>query len=443
MSLFNTLRVGASGLGTSSMSLAVIGDNIANINTVGYKRSSASFADAIPQAVATLGGAAQLGSGAVNGDVAYSFQQGMLTGSGSPMHMALSGRGFFQVSDGTSNYYTRDGSFDVDQNGYLVTGSGMRVQGYNAVGGDPSSVPGDLRLNQLQLPGQATSELTLRANLDAGSDVGTALADARAAGLDGLSGTTMDEISGMDSVYTTSITVYDSLGEAHDVVLAFEKTDAESNTWTWSALADGGELQLGGSAGEAGQAFEIASGEVSFDGDGELQNFSQVHSNTPWNFTGANAQKISFDLGSSDDGAGKLTQNSDLGSTTFSIAQDGYPMGEMTSQRVDADGKIYGIYSNGQEEVLGQLAVATFASEGALERGGGNLWMETVNSGEPALGVPGEGIRGDLQSYALERANVELEDEFVHMIQAQRAYQANSSVVRTANDTLQQLVNLL
>lgn len=442
MSLFNTLRVGASGLGTSSLGLAVIGDNIANINTIGYKRNQATFADAMPQAIATLGGQAQLGSGARSGSMATAWGQGILDGSGVGTHMAITGGGFFQVSDGENNFYTRDGSFGVDADGFLTSGSGLKVRGFNAVNGDLSAVMSDIKLDQTVVPGSASSLIDMRANLSADAEEGTTLAALRANGMDGSGAVEMSELSGSNSVYTSSVTIYDSLGRAQDVVMAFEKTDAANNEWTYSMLVDGGAAEVGGVAGVEGSALEIGSGTISFDSDGNLSSVTPSAAAPAWRFTGALDTDLELDFGQNPDGIGSLTQEGGS-STTYSVGHDGFGVGELTTTRTDPNGQIFGIYTNGEERLMAQVGLATFDAASGLQRAGGNLFQATQASGDPALGVAGSGGRGDIASYALERSNVDLEDEFVGMIQAQRSYQANSSVVRTANDTLQSLVNLV
>lgn len=438
MSLFNTLQVGASGMGVSSLSLGVIGDNISNLNTVGYKRSYAHFADSIPQTISSLGGMAQLGTGAMTGGVGSTFAQGGFMGTGSAYDLAVGGNGFFQVASGAEKFYTRDGSFHLDAEGYLVTAGGYHVQGYGATDGTIGSSIGDLQITAGTLPPQATSNITLAANLDASTPVGSQIAGLT---LDGSAGAaTLEEISGLDDVFTTSVTVFDSLGRSHDVSLVFEKT--ADDTWTWNALVDGGEVETAGGAGTSGAALSIGSGTVSFDTEGNLVGSTVTPGATAWTFPGAADLELSFDMGA-DGGDGSLTAFADDTSSVTSIRQDGMGVGELSSTRVDPDGTVYGVYTNGEEKALGQVALATFASDAGLERTGANLFRATSDAGEPALGVAGSGGRGDIYAYSLERSNVELEDEFVQMIQAQRAYQSSASVVRTGNETLQTLIQLV
>lgn len=440
MSLFSTLQTGASGLGASGQSLGVIGDNIANLNTVGFKRNRASFADMLPEQVAGLGGPAQMGRGVATVGIGSQFSQGSLQTTGSPLDIALSGGGFFQVqtADGNS-LYTRDGSFGLDEAGYVVTGTGLRVQGYNAVDGVISPVLGDLRLEDNPVPPSATSQVALDIVLDPSTSNGV---DYGAFVLDGASAT-IEEVSDAAD-FTTSITVYDSLGRQHDVVVNFEQDVTDPSVWSYSVVIDGGETDVAGAT--AGAALEIGSGTLSFDTDGNLTSNTYTAVGG-WTWPGASAFDPEIALGL--DSAGAPTEGSIInsgagtGNTLSSISQDGYPVGNLASLAVDPEGVIVGRFTNGEEISLGQVGVALFDAESGLERLGGNLYMATRASGDPALGRAGAGGRGDIVGYALERSNVDLEDEFVDMIRAQRSFQANAGVIRTADETLQELVNLV
>ena len=442
MSLFNTLSTGASGLSVSTSSMAVIGDNIANINTIGFKGNTASFADLMPANVGGLGGSSQIGVGARLNGVSTSYAQGSLQGSSSVLDMAVSGGGFFTVSSGESDYYTRDGSFFMDNEGFLVNGSGLRLQGYGATGGDLTSMVGDLQIDTTPVPGEATSQISLDAVLSAEAEytdedglITTPLADLNVAG-----GGVSIEDAAAAADYSTSVTVYDSLGVPHDVTILMERTG--ENTWSYQAVVDAGEL----AGGAEGEGFVISAGDMTYDTDGVLQSATQTDTATAWNFEGASDMQLDLLFGR--DASGNETEGGGLSmsgseSTVTSITQDGHTTGELTGISVDDEGVITGVYSNGESEVLGQVALATFASDAGLTRAGGNLYRATADSGQAAIGEPGSGGRGALTAYALEKSNVDLEREFVSMIEAQRTYQANARVITTANETLQELVNLV
>ncbi|MEQ1572036.1 MAG: flagellar hook protein FlgE [Myxococcota bacterium] len=451
MSLFNTLNTGASGMGASSTTLSVIGDNIANIGTVGFKGSAATFADAFPNVVGGLGGLSQIGNGAMVGDVAIDYAQGNLNQSGSALDVAILGSGFFQVSGGDGEmYYTRDGSFHLDADSFVVNSAGMRLQGYPAIDGTVTSALGDLQIDGGEIPQQATTEVVLSATLSAEADFTDEPLDALRAAtpLDGTAGApTLEQLS-QAADFSTSVTVYDSLGKPHDVTLFFERDSASPDTWNTYAVVDGGQVDTDGDGlpnGTPGSAFEIGTGSVTFDTDGNLVSTTGITPTAGWTFPGTDPLAANFAFGL--DAAGNATEGElRMGGTTSyltSIAQDGRSSGTLDGLRVEADGTLIGTYSNGEEQALGQLATATFASNAGLDRVGGNLYRANANSGDPAMGVAGSGGRGTVAGYALEGSNVELEEQFVHMIQAQRSYQANTGVISTADEALQQLINLV
>ncbi|MDG1481683.1 MAG: flagellar hook protein FlgE [Myxococcota bacterium] len=441
MSLLNNLNTASSGLGVSSTSMSVIGDNIANINTVGYKGSETNFADLIPNQVGGLAGVSAIGTGAATNTVATVFGQGSLESSTNSLDMGISGSGFFMVGDGEETLYTRAGQFYLDEEGFITTASGLRLQGYTAEDAVVGITIGDLQISDSMLDPNMTTELNVEANLDSSSDFAdTPIADGTFT-TDG-TGDTVDDFAAAGD-FSTSMTVYDSLGEAHEVTMVFEKT--ADNEWNWHAIVDAGELSSGY---DDGNAFEISSGTLSFDTDGHLTTFTQVNANdvgTPWVFAGAEQTDFEFNFGLNAAGeavGGNMTQNASDSAVT-SVSQDGYATGSITSVEVDTDGTIYGTYTNGQELALGQVVLADFSAPTELDRIGGTFFRATAASGAPAVGAAGTGGRGDIVGSALEGSNVELEDQFVNMITAQRTYQANSRVFSANSDLLQELVNLV
>jgi len=436
MSLFSTLNTGASGLGVQSSAMSVIGDNIANLGTVGYKGSRASFADYMPQHTSTLAGSGTIGMGSGLNTVATLFGQGSLTSTTSATDMAVSGAGFFMVEDGNETFYTRSGEFYLDDEGALVNAQGYNVQGYSASDGTLGTTVGDLIIGLDPATASATDELTMDAVLNSETTVAT---DMSGATFDGATDT-WDAIT--EDTFTTSITIYDEMGESHEVTVAFER-DGTSD-WSWYALVDGAEMD----GGTEDYPFEIASGTMTFDSAGELTAYSGTSMSTTGLFSwgnGADLGAFDFQFGMDSSGAdidGSISM-SGATSAVSAMSQDGYPLGDLSNIAVATDGTITGSYTNGEEIILGQVVLATFTSEAGLERLGGNTFRATTNSGDPAVGAPGTGGRGDLFSYALESSNVELEDEFVAMITAQRGYQAAARVISTADETLQELVNLV
>ena len=449
MSLFSALSIGSSGLGASSVAISVIGDNVANINTTGFKSARPSFAVQFPHPQGTLGGVSQMGQGVTLDNIASMFTQGSLQATESALDLAITGKGFFEVSDGENKMYTRDGTFYLNSDGSIKNSLGMTLQGYNTYDNELSTTLGDLQLSTEPIAQKATDSITLDAILSAESvwdEDGDLVADTpyTAATKDGTSnGVTIEELS-TEADFATSVTVYDSLGIAHDMTVYFERTG--DNDWNWSAVVDGGDVDFGGGVyGEDGYALEVESGTMSFDADGNMSAFTSASTATTWNFTGADFSNIEFNFGvdaAGDENDGSIRMAGST-STVTSLDQNGYGIGNLSNVLVERDGAIYGIYSNGEELVLGQVAVALFGAESGLERQGGNLYRATRNSGPAAVGVPDTAGRGSISSYALEKSNVELEDQFVLMIEAQRAYQGNARIVNAANETLQELVNLV
>lgn len=446
MSLFSTLNVGASGLGVASTGLAVAGDNIANIGTTGYKQSRASFADFLPQNVFGLAEGGQVGTGAATNNVATLFGQGTLEDSDSALDMAISGNGFFVVQDGQDAFYTRNGEFYVDDTGYVVTASGLRLQGHNADDGTLSPAVDDIRLDTSVLSGEATTALVLEAQLSAETDTGTDLAVLDFYGTGTGTNTILEAGDAAD--FATSTTIYDSLGVGHEVTVLFERTT--STDWTWRAVVDATETFDGtGTAFSAteGDAFEVSTGTLTFDTDGVMTGFTQTDTSatTPWTFEAAAASTITFDFGI--DTAGVATDGDVVmagdESAVSAIGQDGRSTGYLSSLSVADDGTVTGSYTNGEEITLAQVLLATFKAESGLVRAGGTMFKETVDSGEPAVWIAGTGGRGTLSGNALEKSNVSLEDQFVNMISSQRSYQASAKVITTADESLQALMNIV
>ena len=450
MSLFNTIKTGATGLGASGSSLAVIGDNIANLNTRGFKKGRIAFADVMPQFIGSVNGISQVGRGAVTSGVNTMHLQGGFQSTGSALDLAIGGDGFFQVSDPNGGkYYTRDGSFRVDADNYVTTLGGMKLQGYPAVDGQISGQAGPLQLQTTPLPSKVTETLTLNAVLDPNETKGTAgrlgtltgTADGSAAA------PTINELT-EEADWSTSITVYDSLGQSHEVTVLFEYLGTGGTgtgpQWSYSAVVDGSELDdgTGNPQGDGFGAKLVDSGTLQFNTDGTLASVTPGTPDTAaW--PGADAWTPTFDFGENPGELGNLISNANAGSSAISFQQDGYGTAFMTGLSVNDDGMIMGQYDNGETKVLGQVALARFPANDGLARAGGNLYSETLASGDPTLGVAGTGGRGTISGYALESSNVDLEDEFVNMIQSQRSYQANESTVRASDESLQTLVQLV
>ena len=432
MSLLTALSSGTTGLEASSLELSVVGDNIANANTVGFKLSRASFEDTLTQSV--VGGTGEIGLGSEVQSVQKILTQGALNSTGIATDLALQGNGYFVVNGDyngqTADFYTRDGEFTVDKDGYLVNLEGLRVQGFPAnAAGNVSGLPGDLLVGTASAQPKATSTITVKANLESDDSVVAANFD--------------PANPSATSNFSTSMTIYDTLGAAHQTQVFFHMSAA--GTWDWHAMTDGGGLQ----GGTAGQLTEIASGALTFDGQGRLETSTQ-NAAPVFNPLGAVVpQALTFNFGDPTNGAptanatglAGVTQFAATSASTF-IGQDGFGSGQLSSIKIDTQGFISGIFTNGQTRVLGEVAVAGFSAPDRLESLGGNLYSQSQASGQPVVGAPGAGGRASVISGSLEQSNVDLAEQFVRLIAAQRAFEANSKSITTADQLLSELIQM-
>ena len=432
MSLFTSLSTATSGLQANSLELSVVGDNIANANTVGFKEGRAAFEDALLQQLIGLPGGGQLGLGTRLQAIQRLITQGALSQTGNVTDLAIRGAGYFLLRGNHSglqgSFYTRNGQFTVDKDGYLTDLEGLRVQGYPA---DPLGVVqgalGDLQVGTANASANPTTSITIKGNLAADATAFTA----------GVFDPT-DPVN--TSNYRTTLEIYDSLGQSHSVALYYRKTAA--GTWDFHALTDGGGI----TGGTAGVDTEIASGTLTYDTQGNLVSVSQTSDFNP--IGAVNPQPLTFNFGdpTSTGGTGTLgiTQfggTAGVSTTTFT-GQDGNGYGALSSVQINDKGEVLGAFTNGTTRVLGQVAIADFEAADKLELIGGNLAIESTASGQPTIGDPATGGRGSIIAGALEQSNVDLANEFVRMIAAQRGFQANSKTIQTADGLLAELMQL-
>jgi flagellar hook protein FlgE len=425
--VLSAMNSGVSGLRAESEAISVVGDNIANVNTTGFKSQRVIFQDVLGHSILAGTASALPGSGVKVGDIQQLFTQGSLSNTGVATDLALSGDGFFTVKgavDGlVGNFYTRAGTFNIDKDGFLVNPTGLQVQGYmaNADGTFQASIS-SLKVPTAALPAHATENATVVANLDASEAVPALPFDVT------------DPAN--TSNFSTTLTVYDSLGAGHTLDVYFEKTAA--GAWNWHALVAGPDV---GAA--AGTNVEVGTGGLTFNTDGAL---TGVSANTATiNFTGATAgQVVTFNFGTAIPGGTGLDGITQFASpeNVSSQSQDGYSSGDFSGVAVDGQGVVTGLYTNGQQLAVGQLAVAKFRSNDGLGRAGQNLWIETRDSGTAAFGTAGSGGRGAVSAGALEGSNVDLAEQFVNLIQHQRSFSANSKTITTADEMLQELINI-
>jgi flagellar hook protein FlgE len=440
MSINRTMQSGVSGLAAESSALGVVGDNIANTNTVGFKQSRSIFEDILGSAVG--GSTDAVGAGVRMARTQQIFAQGSLVNTGLPTDLALSGDGFFVVHgsvDGrTGDFYTRAGQTTLRSDGTLVDPSGLPLQGYGVdANGAYTSAITDVKLGSSSLSPKPTSKVTITANLDASSkSFGSAAFDPKNAAT--------------TSNFSTTTTVYDSLGKSHSIDVYFVKV--ADNTWQYNAVADGAELaQTAGGQPITGPT-AIQSGTLTFSLGGTLTGKEVTGvavagaQKMPVSFKGAEpGQMLEFDFGEfgvNGAGASSTTQFAAASNNIAAQKQDGYPAGDISGVKIDPDGTVRGVYTNGEALAVAKLAVAKFRSNDGLSRAGHNLWTASVNSGEAALGVAGAGGRATLVAGALEQSNVDIASQFTDLISHQRSFQANSKTISTADQMLQELMNI-
>lgn len=427
MSITKAMYSGVSGLVAESDTLSVVGQNVANTNTIGFKKSRAIFETVLGGAV---GDGTNAGGGVRLGRTQQIFGQGALINTGNSTDLALQGDGFFVVN-GTVNgvnddYFTRAGQFTINNDGKLVNPNGLALRGYAALGdGTYDGKVGTIQLSTAALPPRATKALTMTANVDASATTPTLAWD--------------PQNPGPTSNLSTTVTVYDSLGKGHAVDVYFRRIS--DGNWDVHVLGKGEDL----TGGTAGQNVEIGTGALAFNTSGALTTVTWGTAPSA-NFKGAKpSQAFTFDFGTPTGSGGTgLDGITNFGSPSAVSAQsqDGYASGDLAGVKVDADGIVSGVYSNGQTVATAKVCVAKFRSNDGLAQVGQNLWTPTRDSGEAAFAGAGDGGRGACVSAALEQSNVDVSEQFVDLIAHQRAFQANSKTITTADQMLQELMTI-
>ena len=395
-----------SGMNAASKQLDVIGNNIANSATVGFKSASISFAD--------IYAGSKVGMGVKVAAVVQNFNDGTTTATNNSLDVAISGNGFFRLVDSSGQvYYTRNGQFQLDAERNIISADGLQLTGYLATGTPPKiqqgATPEPLKVSQEMLNASATTKASLQTNLNSNSKV------PEKQPLNALDADTFN--------YSTTITTYDSLGNQRNVQLFYVKT--ADNQWDVHYL-DGSDPTA--SLQKLGQMEFDSTGKLISDPDMTV-NLNGINGSADNSFT------LSF-TNSSQQNMGK-----EVGSIKTPVV-DGYAAGDLVGYSIANDGSLFGIYSNQQTMLLGQIAMADFANVNGLEPAGNNNWCATLNSGAEVLGMANSGTLGSLMSGAVESSNVDMSQELVNMIVAQRNYQSNSQTIKTQDQILNTLVNL-
>ena len=468
MGVSNSLYSGVSGLNANANAMSVIGNNIANANTIGFKSSRAIFGDLLSSQISGSGGASQVGRGVGLSIVDNIFSQGTFENTATNTDLAVEGAGFFIVSDPLSgnagNFYTRAGAFRFDAGGFLVNPEGYNVMGYdldsngNTVG---DLAPIYVNTNSFTQSGP-TANVNLNTNLN--SDAQT-IAAIDPPPTDPSASLYFDpENPSVTSNYATSLQVFDSLGSTHLMTTYFTKVGEQQ--WEWNAVVDGGEI----TGGTAGELSVVGGGVLDFDASGNLvivdgnplytgfletgvdlsvrstwpaadqygdpvfpQPKAVIPSgNLPWSNGAVQTQQIAIDM--------QTTQYASP-SVVVSQEQDGFGTGTLVKLSIDAEGYVIGNFSNGAPRKLMQMALAKFTNPNALDKIGNNMFSQSTSSGVPVVGTVGSGV-GNIFTNALELSNVDLASEFVKMITTQRGFSANSKTITTTDEMLAEVINL-
>ena len=409
---------GLSGLNATSRALDVVGNNVANSSTVGFKSANGHFADIYASSMSGAG-ASQIGIGTTLSAVFQQFTQGNITSTNNPLDIAINGNGFFSVTRDGSVNYTRNGQFHADYDGYIVNDQNFKLMGYMATpaGAIVPSVPSPIQIDTSNIPPRPTgdalggdAEMVL--NLDAGASVPSVA--------------TFNHQDPLSYTYSTAQEVFDTLGVAHNIRYYFVKTSTPGQ-WDLHATLDGANPQSMGS--------------LNFNTSGQLTTAMPVSLPTTWAITtgatsplGTGLPNWQIDFSGTTNFSGPSTVNSNY--------QGGYAQGALSGLSINSDGVIQGNYSNGQTKNMAQIVLATFANPNGLVNLGSNLFQATPDSGAGLIGTPGSGARGVLSSTSVEESNVDLTNELVNMIILQRNYQANAQSIKTQDQIMQTLVNL-
>jgi len=482
--MMRSLYAGVSGLQNHQTRMDVIGNNLANVNTTGFKKGRVTFQDLLSQSQKgaarpneQVGGVnpQQVGLGMNIATIDTIHTQGSLQTTGVKTDVAILGNGFFVMRNGDTNLYTRNGAFGLDSDGMLVNpANGMRVQGWLAeTEGGQTYVNTSGSLQDLQIPigskdpARATTEVYTRCNLNKNTPVIQ----------DGADAATVRE-----GTWPISYDIYDSFGNTHQLQVSYTRVDGQPNTWlaTVTMQGENGEtinpdLTIGGQALPEGQNSYI----VKFNNSGTLESVSagvddagnptggldtadnlqvairyrvpqtaipaNADPNDPAFAGGAQGEQIfqSFNLNLGEVGSTTNASTQFASQSTNKVySQDGFTMGYLEDFRIDQSGVITGIFSNGNTRSLGQLALASFTNPGGLEKNGENNYAVSINSGAPDIGPSGDAGKGKFQSGALEMSNVDLSETFTDMIVTQRGFQSNSKTIQTADQMLQELLTL-
>lgn len=414
---------GVSGLLTHQQKMDVIGNNIANVNTTAFKSSNIVFEEVFSQLMSSATQPTQDGRGGTNpqqiglgvsiGNISTNMSKGSIQATDNPNDLAIDGEGFFVVTDGSGVYYTRAGSFDLDKDGNLVNGKGFKVMGWNknlTTGNVDTSRPSTpLDFSNMKMAAKETTELSIFGNISSETKEYDAIND--------------------ENAILHNLSIYDSLGQAHTLTFKFMKT-ANANEYSLEVTENDSQMSI--VAGATG-------GTVTFTDDGKLDKNATTIPQLEISFTNG-ARGITFVSGSITFDQDRFTQYAN--STSVKSLQNGYTSGELETVSIGSDGQVIGQFTNGLQDHVSTIAIASFINPNGLQKIGGNMFVSTWNSGEASIGMATTGERGSVATASLEMSNVDLASEFTEMIVTQRGFQANSRIISVSDSLLEELVNL-
>ena len=422
--ILGAFQIGISGLSAAGGGLAIVGDNIANAGTAGFKASRAEFQDVLATSLKGIDGGDQFGAGTKLAHIKPTFTQGNIARTENITDLAISGNGFFQLEAPFGRGYTRDGSFHFNKEGELTNGDGYPVRGFQAnEEGVITNKTGAIKLGRTTIPAKGTEKVNIMMNLDSRAKIKQFNIE------------DPEETSN----FSTTVTIYDNVGTARLISLYYNKT--ENNNWEYHSVVDGKDA----AGGEDGKFYEMGTGQLIFNDKGVLQ--EEIESLNDFNFNegAAPGQKITFNFGETvkEGGTGLDTSSQyGSGSAISRHTQDGATAATLTSLSFNDKGVLRAVYNNGESRELAQIAVAKFENNEGLFKVGKNLFKESSKSGQAALGKPHEAGRGEVLSKSKELSNVDLAKEFISLMESQRNFQANAKTINTADQMLQEVLNI-
>jgi flagellar hook protein FlgE len=434
---FNSFYTGLTGLKAHSSALNVIGANLANLNTVGYKGSRAGFGEIFAQAgsagVSGAGNPLQIGLGVSLTAVQQQFHQGALQPTEVVTDLALQGNGFFVLRNAQNStaYYSRAGNFSFNNDGYLVDPNGHRLQAYTEIN-DSGQVMSSGNLNDVYIPmgltaqPQATGYFRLDMNLNAEARV------------DDPATAAINEAE----IFSTGVTVYDSLGVEHDLTIVCTPVDTDADgrldQWDWEARLPAADVA---GATTPPDYHVVDTGTMTFDGSGQMTApVGNITLSIPGWTNGAQAQDVEWQL--FDNEGDPAIKSFGAPSALDNFSQDGFGTGRLQALSINDFGLISGVFTNGQTLEIAQIAVANFNNAGGLLKAGNNLFMASLGSGPAAVGEANTGGRGSISARSLELSNVDITEQFTDLIVAERGYQSNSRVITTTDQIMQEALQI-